>query len=555
VAGVQTDITVEMYDGGNNFVGNDAGSAGAVVTGSVTSGPNTGFVVTSTPIGDGTWTVSYTPTTIGTDFIEILLDGDPIGTAPGRPNGPSPFATTVTPAVAAAAQTTAAVPAGDAGLQTSILVTMRDQFGNEVGNDALSLPVVIAGDVTGGPNAGALAATPNGNGTWTLTYTPTVAFFTWFSADPIEITLDPDGLGGVAPSLIQGNPFTSTVAPDSADATRTGVNLGSVPNGTAGAVTTVVVTLYDQFDNWVVNDAKSAAAILAGAITGVNAGATVTAVPSFPGQWQLTYTPIVAGQDFMTITLDLDGGGSTYGPVAISPTPYPTLVSPGAAAAANSSGQDIPSITAGQLATITVTLRDAQGNQVTTSGGSVVTASVNGGSPNFGTPVTATPIGAGDTWAVTYTPTAAGNDLINILLDGTPIGTALGVPGGPSPYSVSVIPDVVDATHSIVISEAPPGPQAPGVTVTVTVQLRDQFDNPVTSEPGGANLVVTWNSGPSSLIPQLFYNFTNPTPGTWTFQYDTAGAAGSGDDVINISYDDGGGAVPIQSSPYTVVRT
>jgi hypothetical protein len=93
------------------------------------------------------------------------------------------------------------------------------------------------------------------------------------------------------------------------------------------------------------------------------------------------------------------------------------------------------------------------------------------------------------------------------------------------------------------------------VTVTVTVQLRDQFDNPVTSEPGGANLVVTWNSGPSSLIPQLFYNFTNPTPGTWTFQYDTAGAAGSGDDVINISYDDGGGAVPIQSSPYTVVRT
>jgi hypothetical protein len=560
VAGAVTSMTVTMFDGGNNPVGNDPGSNAAVVTATVEAGsPNAGFPVTPVNNGDGTWTLTYTPTATGTDMIDIQLDPDgagaqpaaPIGTAPGRPGGPSPFSSLVTPDVASAATSTAAIPAGTAGLQTDIVVTLRDQFGNLVGTDPLSDPVLIAGSVTGGSNAGPLAAVDNG-GTWTLSYTPTIA-----GSDPIEITLDQDGVGGAAPSpLTTGAPFNSNVAPAEADPAAT---TAVVPDGVAGSVTTAVVTFRDEFGNAVGNDSKSAAATAAGSITGTNAGTGVGAAQNTPGVWHLTYTPTLAGTDMMTITLDLDGGGGASVPVEIGGSPYTSDVIPGAATAANSSGQDIASTTAGVSATIVVQLRDANNNLVPNSGAAVV--SVQGGvvssGPNAGTAVTPSDNGDG-TWDVTYTPTLAGTDVIDILLDpdgggGQPaaaIGTAGGIPGGPSPYTVTVIPAAVDGASSTVETVTPGGTVGGSVLVTITVQLRDQFGNALTASDGGP-LAAAFQGGSAS-SGQLF-TITDNLDGTITVEYTTA-SSGS-DDVIDLTYTDAGGTDTIIGSPVTVTRS
>src|SRR5207302_10549998 len=95
---------------------------------------------------------------------------------------------------ASAAQSTASVPAGTAGLVTTITIQAKDAQGNN--RTASSGTVVVS--VTGG-NTATASITDNLNGTYTATYTPTVA-----GTDNIAITL-----GG---SPINSSPYTSAVA-------------------------------------------------------------------------------------------------------------------------------------------------------------------------------------------------------------------------------------------------------------------------------------------------------------------------------------------------------
>src|SRR5690606_9597615 len=120
-------------------------------------------------------------------------------------------------------------------------------------------------------------------GTYTATYTPTVA-----GTDQVAITL-----GGTA---ISGSAYSSVVSSADADATNT---TASVPAGTAGEVTTVTITVLDEYNNAV----TGAAADLAITLTGANATATVSAITdNGDGTYTATYTPTVAGADQVAIT-------------------------------------------------------------------------------------------------------------------------------------------------------------------------------------------------------------------------------------------------------------
>jgi hypothetical protein len=177
--------------------------------------------------------------------------------------------------------------------------------------------------------------------------------------------------------------------------------------------------------------------------------------------------------------------------------------------------------------------------------------------PNAGTAVTPSDNGDG-TWDVTYTPTLAGTDVIDILLDpdgggGQPaaaIGTAGGIPGGPSPYTVTVIPAAVDGASSTVETVTPGGTVGGSVLVTITVQLRDQFGNALTASDGGP-LAAAFQGGSAS-SGQLF-TITDNLDGTITVEYTTA-SSGS-DDVIDLTYTDAGGTDTIIGSPVTVTRS
>ena len=545
VAGSVTTMTVTLFDGGNNPVGNDAGSAAAVVTSSVSSGPNAGATVTPVNNTDGTWTLTYTPTIIGTDDITIMLDPDGggaqpaahIGTAPGRPGGPSPFASLVTPDIAAAATSTAAVPAGTAGLVTSMTVTLRDQFGNLVGNDPLSANADVVGSVTGGPNTGFLVnGIDNLNGTWTLTYTPTGA-----GTDNITITLDPDGVSGV--TGISGSPYNSNVGPAQATAAQTAA---VVPAGTAGLLTTAVVTLNDQFGNPVGNDPQSAAAVVAATISsGPNAGFPVSAAPvGNNGTWNLTYTPTAAGTDMMSITLDLDAGGGLPAE-QIGGSPYSAVVAPAIAAPAQTTAV-VPSGTAGAVTTTVVTLRDAFNNPVgadPASAGALVVGQITSG-PNTGATVTNSDQGNG-TWNLTYTPTLSGTDVMTITLDPTGGSGFTGIGG--SPYATVVAPGIASTVGTT--ANVPAGTS--GLVTSILVTLRDANGNAVGTDAASANAVVAGSvsGGPNS--PGAV-NAVNNLNGTWTLTY-TPALVGTDQITITLDPDGVSGATAINGSPFSSV--
>src|SRR5690606_41000326 len=95
----------------------------------------------------------------------------------------------------------------------------------------------------------------------------------------------------------------------------------------------------------------------------------------------------------------------------------------GAAACASALTASVPAGTAGSATTVTVTVRDANGNKVP-GAASLLAGSVSGANTATLSSFTQQ---ADSTYTAAYTPTAAGTDKIAITLDGTAISG--------SPYS------------------------------------------------------------------------------------------------------------------------
>src|SRR5690606_15555019 len=119
------------------------------------------------------------------------------------------------------------------------------------------------------------------------------------------------------------------------------------------------------------------------------------------------------------------------------------------------------SVTVGESTTITVTLRDALGQPLTTSGGTVTLASSGGGSIG-----SVTDNGNGTYTATLTAPTTTGTTTITAKLDDVDITDDLVITftaGAPAAYLVA-------------LSDSMPAASAP---VAVTAQLQDQYGNNV----------------------------------------------------------------------------
>jgi hypothetical protein len=281
--------------------------------------------------GLGVYTASYTPTAAGTDNIAITLNGGAIAD--------SPLTSEVSAAAANAARTTASVPAGTAGLPTTVTITVRDANDNvrTAGTDAGNLAVSVSGANTATPTVASAGA-----GVYTATYTPTAT-----GSDDIAILLN-----GTA---IASSPVTSAVSAGAANAAHT---IASVPAGTAGAATTITITVRDVNDN--VRSANDDAGLLAVTISGANSAAP-SVVSQGAGVYTATYTPTAAGTD--QVVIELDGSG-------IAGSAFTSSVAAGDAAAIEVSGlPDAPD--QGTAYDFTLTLRDAAGNVATGYTGTV----------------------------------------------------------------------------------------------------------------------------------------------------------------------------------------
>ncbi|MGW8265075.1 MAG: filamin/ABP280 repeat domain-containing protein, partial [Longimicrobiales bacterium] len=206
-------------------------------------------------VGNWLWT-SLTGTTAPA---ELLIQPDPDGLEPGtyfaevRVIGPEALNTpqslsvtfTVTPGPASPAHSTATVPDGSAGLATSILLRTRDELGNPLtsGGDTVVVRVSGANDI------GALDVSDQGDGTYTASYTPTTA-----GTDLVAITINH--------TPVHDSPFTSRV---SAGPATPGQSTATVPDGTLGLSTKIVVQARDAYGNRVESGGETVVVTVSGA--------------------------------------------------------------------------------------------------------------------------------------------------------------------------------------------------------------------------------------------------------------------------------------------------
>ncbi|WP_426000809.1 putative Ig domain-containing protein [Caulobacter sp. DWR1-3-2b1] len=198
--------TTLLVNGGSTATVSVGATASVVVTVKLSSGTAVSGATVSlsgSPSGGSSISPSSATTNASgqaTFTVQGLQSGTVTYTATASANGTSTTSSNTVSVtfvgVRSAAQTTASVPSGTAGRATTVIITVKDSNGNTVTGAASGLSLTVGGSNTGATPS---AITDNGNGTYSVTYTPAVS-----GVDTVAITLD-----GTA---ISGSPYSSTVA-------------------------------------------------------------------------------------------------------------------------------------------------------------------------------------------------------------------------------------------------------------------------------------------------------------------------------------------------------
>lgn len=423
-------VTVTLRDAN----GNPVTSGGATVELSSTIG---GFG-SVTDNGGGTYTGYLSSTTAGTATVSFTVDGES-GTETATVEFVAGSADPATSTIEAVPTTVVA----DGDRASTLTVTLLDATGNPVTSGA-----VVAFDTT----VGALA-TPvdNGGGTWVTTLTSVVSgtATVTFTVNGVEAADTATVLFIAGPA----SPDTSTIEADP----------GFLPADGA-STSTVTVTLLDLNGNPVGQGASTVTMFTsAGSLGPVTSGAggTYTAVFTAP----TSTTPPSA-----TIGFTVDGAEAANTATVAFAAGVPSAAAseieatPGTATA---DGVD-PS-------TVTVTLRDANGNLVTDAGPVVTVTTTRG----FLTTVDDNGDG---TYTATLTSTEAGPATVGFTVEN----------GGTGPTTtVTFLPGEADATQSQ-IAATPTQIAADGVsTSAVVVTLRDTNGNDLTEGGNDVELATT----------------------------------------------------------------
>ncbi len=461
----------------------------------------------SVVVGNLTDGVSYHWRARTVDAVSLRSDWVSFG---GNPDGEADFMVDVgASGVDPDASTVAADPttiSADGGVAT-ITVTVV----NVLGEPVVGAPVTLS--ATGGGNTITQPGDTDANGQTTGTLSSTAA------GDKV--------VTAVADGVTINTTATIAVTPGAANAGQT---TADVPNGTAGSATTITVTVRDASGNQLAAGGETVVVSVTGANT-----ATPGVMDNGDGTYTASYTPVAVGADAVAITLN---------GAAISGSPYTSTVSSGVADPGQTTA-DVPDGTAGSATVISVTTRDANGNDLTT-GGQTVVVDVTGA--NTATP-TVTDHNDG-TYSANYTPTTAGDDFVEITLNGTEISG--------SPYTSVVSP----ATgNKLSITTQPPASAQSGVAFNPqpVIQLLDEFDNPVMQSGvevtalifsgggtlGGDNAVETDVNGVATFVDLSITGIVDPrvltfvASGFTSVNSDaidiTAGAVDAGESLVSAS--------------------
>ena len=388
-------------------------------------------------------------------------------------------AVTVTPAaVSAATSTVAAAPgtiaASAGGTTSTITVTARDQFANEIQGATVVLAATGGGNTVTQP-----VGTTNAAGVATGALSSTTA-----QAKTVSATIN-----GVA--ITQTAAVTVTPGP----AAQIAVNAGNGQTATVGTAVTTdpSVVVHDAFNN-VVGGVSITFTVTGG-------GGSIT--PASPA----TIATNAAGVAAVTVwTVGTTAGANTLSAASAgltgSPVVFTATGTPGAVTAAQSLVSAAPgTITASSGATtstITVTARDQFANVI--QGATVVLAAT--GSGNTLTQPASTTNGAGVATG-TISATVAEAKTVSATINGVAVTQTAAVTV--TPAAVSAAQTLVSAAPATIVASAG------GTTSTITVTARDQFNNPI---PDATVVLAATGSGNTLTQPAALTNAGGVTTGT-----------------------------------------
>ncbi|MBS0264714.1 MAG: hypothetical protein JSS02_22455 [Planctomycetes bacterium] len=376
--GSSVTATVQAKDAFGNKI-STGGSTVALLLGSVSGGQ-----VTIGPVTDnnnGTYTASVTGTTMGTNSLKATVGGQAVTSAPA--------AFTVTPSVSKSFVT---LSAGTLASGSAITITLT-------ATDGAGTKLKTGGDIVvftlGSPNGGKGsfgAVTDNKNGTYTATFTGTIA-----GANTITATIDGQALTSTAPTV--------TITPGPLSLAKSTVTLAYASVVGNGGTNQVKFQAADAAGNKLTTGGAAVSFALGSSSGGKGTFSAVT--DNNDGTYSATFTAGASGTNTIV--------GKVGASALTSAAPTITIT---AAASLNLSKVLLSAGTVALGNTITVTLqtKDGAGNNLTAGGLNVTftLASPNGGQGTLGTVVD----NHDGTYTVSFLATAKGSNNIRGFIGG-----------------------------------------------------------------------------------------------------------------------------------------
>ncbi|HEX6307113.1 MAG TPA: invasin domain 3-containing protein [Longimicrobiales bacterium] len=454
---------IQLQDAGGNVVA----TAGVAVTAAIAAG---GGVLggTATVLTDNAGVARFTNLSITGTAGERTLVFTSAGFTPAT-STPIDITTGAGTRLAVATQPSTSAPSGVPFAQQPAL-QLQDATGNAVAQAGVVVSAAIASG--GGTLGGTLTATTDAAGRATFT---NLRISGTIGARTLQFTAS--GITAATSGTI-----TITVGPASAAHSS-----AVVPNGIAGSATPITISVRDDGGNPI----TGAATLLAVAVSGANS-ATPAVSEIGSGSYAASYTPTATGTDQVAITL-------SGAPIAGSP--FTSAVTNSAVSAGNSTVTAAPTsgliANGADAATVTVVLRDANGNAITGLAGSFSVAVGSGATA--GTVVeTSTP----GTYTFTVTSTVARTVTVVVTVGSTTLSNQ---------PSIAFVAGPVAPGSSVVASPSSGVPADGSTASTVTVVLADAFGNPIAGLTDASFSIGLTGSAQRTAVAQT------ATPGTYTF--------------------------------------
>ena len=445
-ASVQTDFTVETSDPYGNPRTGDSPFESVEVEPSVNTYQSITFSCSNN--GQGGILHRYTASTQATFSKTFTLY---VQTGPTRPTSH------LTPA---SVKSTTASPMSlldaTAGEPASFTIQAYDAYGNM--------------RTTGGTDQFAMSVAGGAIFSSSLSYDTSGRYIMTYSTDTagsysvqVTLTYSENGVERTAP--ITGSAFSLTVKPgliDPASCLLLSNGAGIGPNVAASSSYTFSVVARDRFQNNVPQAQQAATFryLFSGAGTEVSGAAASTASTS--ATYTATYSLSISGQYTATVT----EGGTTVKTWVLTVSAASTPDVPATVV----QGLGLQQARAGEVATFSITLKDAAGN-VITSGTNVVQAWLGSKTAAGAMVVT---VGSNGVFVATYTPTVVGSIPIFVDVESTAVN-------GAGVAFVTVLPGPISAAQSSLTASSLPLPGATAsTTFSFSIQARDAFGNNIT---------------------------------------------------------------------------